>query len=520
MSSIALNLTGLPGLPLGELFEGDEVGVVIVGGDSRSGGGSVVLEPSVALARGPLPPTLGGDAMSEVPSGNALAARPVSEEFFDDEDLSDVIAKIDPATFFFQAKTFIVTYATWIDKETMINWFKTTHKAKIVRVAHELGTKKIGYEHTHVFVDFGKFIQRTDPRCFDYGAIHPNIGPIRFQKHLNRIYKYMCKYDHENDDMLALIKREWTADDVWQCRTVQEALRNVSKASEVPAVIQTFALKPRLEEYQPKEWIFPWQQVWHDKIIHGAGDYRSITWIHERIGGTGKSFFTKEMFMRYPKEVYSLKSMGGAEKCATIIANALDGGWSGRCLIVDLPRNAEDKSIYEPLESIRDGMVTATRYSGRTFVFEIKWVIVFANFPPQTFSMSMDRWKIHDYNDMNRENEILDAERRVDVKMQEDREMHLEERKKKREEWIALQEQLEAYRKLAVTIDELVEKTGDTKYYEMEEYKTAMQALENAYFEESEESDLDEDESIFQTLSGNSAVHALSDMQAKKSRRL
>jgi len=458
MSVVPLNLTGLPGLPLGELYEGSVEGTTIV---------------------------------APVPENGTTS------DFHDDEDLSECIAAVDEKTFFFQARYFLVTYATWIDKQAIIKWFSEIHKAKYVRVAHEIGTKKIDYQHTHVYVDFGKYIQRTNPRCFDYGSIHPNIGPIRFQKHLNRIFKYMCKYDHENDDMLALIKREWTVEDVWQCKTVQEALRNTPKATEVAAVIQAFSLKPRLEEYQPKDWIFPWQQKWHDRIINEPGDYRSINWIHERIGGTGKSYFAREMFMRYPREVYTLKQMGGAEKCATIIANALNEGWSGRCLIVDLPRNAEDKSIYEPLESIRDGMVTATRYSGKTFVFDIKWVIVLANFPPQTFSMSMDRWKIHDHNGMNLENKVPEP-------------IIPEEKSKTKAEAV------HACLSLIEQTERLIDLTGNLELRRGEEYIGARNYLLDIGWYDQEESE-ESDENVFEELDEQEAIHKLANMQPKKS---
>lgn len=342
------------------------------------------------------------------PIENIISLRQASLE---ENDIDDVIAKIDVSNFFFQAKYVLVTYKTWIDKEAIIHWFKETQKAKFVRVAHEIGTKKIDYEHSHVFVEFSKHIQRTNCFCFDWNGIHPNIGPIRFQKHLNRIYRYMCKYDHENDDMLNLIKADWCVTDVWECKTIQEALVNATKANEVSAIIATWNLRPR-DAYSPKDWLYPWHVEWHNRVME-KGNFRSIDWIWEDQGNTGKSYWAKEMFKRYPKEVYVLKQMGGAEKCATIIMNAISAGWSGHCLIIDLPRNAEEKSIYEPLESIRDGMVTATRYQGQTMCFDIAWVVVLANFPPNIFSMSKDRWRIHDHNNVNLDN--VETKKKIDV---------------------------------------------------------------------------------------------------------
>lgn len=320
--------------------------------------------------------------------------------------------------FFCKNRYFIVTYAGHCPKNLFVKFFSDMG-AKLVRVAHEqgngrtIGREVLYYDHSHVFVDFGRHKTISKATAFDfeqnetlgYGKAHPNIGPIRFQKHLNRVYRYMAKEDHENDDLLRLISNEFHVDDVWACSTVQEAMRNCNKASEINAVIQAFAYKPA-NEPEMREFDHPWQQVWHDRVL-GKGTHRKIDWIWDSQGGFGKTTWAIEMFKRYPKDVYMLTQFGGAEKAATIIHNALQSGWSGRVMIIDLPRKAELHSIYEPLESIRNGVVTATRYQGRTLCFDISWVIVLTNFAPDRSAMSQDRWRVWCHNGIERD---IDAE--------------------------------------------------------------------------------------------------------------
>lgn len=95
---------------------------------------------------------------------------------------------------------------------------------------------------------------------------------------------------------------------------------------------------------------------------------------------------------------YMTKDMGNVRDSATIVSVAKENGWSGKGWILDLPRSAESskKRIYEYLEPIKDGMVTTTKYMGKTSIFRTPHLVVFANWPPWVTSLSEDRWEIYE----------------------------------------------------------------------------------------------------------------------------
>jgi hypothetical protein len=55
---------------------------------------------------------------------------------------------------------------------------------------------------------------------------------------------------------------------------------------------------------------------------------------------------------------------------------------------------ADRDSIYTLLESIKNGRLTCTKYSGTTLRFERPHIVVFANWTPQIELISRDRWNI------------------------------------------------------------------------------------------------------------------------------
>jgi len=315
-------------------------------------------------------------------------------------DITDACVKIDENKFKFMNRYVLLTYRTHLNKKNLIKWMVENHSATKCRVAHETGSSEVPYQHSHVFVDFGKQVCRTNCRTWDYDEIHPHIRPIRYQKHLERIFKYMCKEDHENDDMLTWTtkgdKLRFDVNEVWNCGTIQEALQGCDTPGEVMAAIQVYSFKLN-EPPIIKRWEFMWQEKLAEELMaDGLPPKRQIRWFVDLEGGKGKTDFVKGMMDRYSKEVCVFTQFGGARDAATNIVSALQSGWTGRICLVDLPRKAEDKAIYEPLEMIKNGLMTSLKYVGTTRRFQEPWVLVFANFYPDKFAMSWDRWDIYD----------------------------------------------------------------------------------------------------------------------------
>lgn len=294
-----------------------------------------------------------------------------------------------------QATRVLLTYKTHIDKETLRTWLTSGFNAKRVEIAHENGheTEEEGedmsYPHTHVFVEFREQHRSTDPRVFDYEGIHPHVKKIATRKHHIAVFQYLAKEDHSNDHLVEECKG--IAVRVWEQKTIQDAARLCERPSDAPGIIALFKLKPT--EYEVNEPVWrPWQQS-VISLLTGIADDRTVHWIVDTKGACGKTFMAKYLHMK--SMAYCVSAFGGMRDVGTIIATAIESGWDRRVFIADLPRAAEDKAIYEPIEAIKNGLVTSTKYAGSTMCFPSPHVIVFANFRPQKDRLSLDRWRIY-----------------------------------------------------------------------------------------------------------------------------
>lgn len=296
----------------------------------------------------------------------------------------------------------LLTYKTHLDKKMVTEFFG---KVARIEIAHENGKDDpdTPYEHTHVYVDFGKIFQSTRPDVFDIKfkdekgeveAIHPNIAPIKGRNGVEKVLNYLSKEDPECAHLKKKEARATLASVIWSCKTRQEALSLCQKPSDATGILALYANRPTTTEedkFEPR----PWQAALL-KELEKKPDDRTIRWIYDREGGCGKSRLAK--WMHKTKRAYMVKALGGQYHTAPIIMGALDQGWDSRILLVDLTRSCEEHAIYDALEAIKDGVLTSTKYMGRTVDFESPHVVVFANFLPDVHKLSLDRWIIWDIN--------------------------------------------------------------------------------------------------------------------------
>lgn len=298
-------------------------------------------------------------------------------------------------SFKLQATRLLLTYKTHIDKDEMREWWKEEFDAKRVEMAHENGHKEKeededrSYPHTHVFVEFkGQYCTRNC-RAFDYKEIHPHVKKVNTRKHHLAVFQYLAKEDHSNDHLVEECKGIVVR--VWEQKTIQDAIKLCEKPSDALGIVTIYKLKP--EEYEVPEPVWrPWQRTVIG-LLTGIADDRTVHWVVDTKGACGKTFLTKYLMMK--KLAFSVSAFGGMRDVGTIIANAIESGWDKRVFIADLPRDAETKAIYEPIEAIKNGLVTSTKYMGNTMCFASPHVIVFANFHPQKDRLSQDRWRIY-----------------------------------------------------------------------------------------------------------------------------
>ena len=282
----------------------------------------------------------------------------------------------------------LLTYKGHIDKEDIIEFINKWKPIKNYFVVHENG-KEGEYPHTHVLVDFGKAVQSRNQRILDFNDVHPHIKHLNSKKAWYDAISYLKK---EDKDAYTNCKDNWV-EEVQSYDTLSTALSRF-KPSEASGVALAYSLK--VSNIHVDKPTFAWFDEWL-KLLETVSR-RSIIWIHDDVGNSGKTWATKYM-MCLDNNSYIVKNFGRRSDFATIIINAINSGWSGKYFIADLPRTMEDHdSIYGCLEDCVDGIVTSTKYSGKTVVFNSPIVTVFSNFLPIESKMSADRWQIYTIN--------------------------------------------------------------------------------------------------------------------------
>jgi len=361
-------------LPYGKLTKGDLLAALCAGANASTRTEATVHE------------TL--DSNSPVISEPITLVEPTS---FDEQLVDTREIEAEGKAFYAQNQRFFLTYKTHLSKE-LVRTFFGDRNAKEVIVAHEAASSETNYEHSHVFVDFGKRFQSANARVFDINGIHPNIKAIKSGKHLENIWAYLCKEDKENEYLLDRLTQQTLFDKVSACKTVQDAMRLAKTPGDATGLATMFGFR-QLEKPEPQPLNYDWQNELLEEILK-APHPRKIIWYYDATGGTGKTTFSNHV--TDSNLGLCLAQFGGDRDAGQLIAGAIENGWDGKILIADLPRQGEHRSIYSPLESIKNGNVTNTKYRGNVLRFNIPHVIVMSNFLPRVHEMSHDRWDIRE----------------------------------------------------------------------------------------------------------------------------
>jgi len=298
--------------------------------------------------------------------------------------------------FDFQNQRAFFTYSTHLDKKKLETFFEELGTPlKFFRAAHESGDETTPYLHTHALVYWAKRFKTQKSRTFDFEGIHPHVKKILTKKHWNNELNYLGKEDPANADLLVAEKP--IAERVWECKDMKEALvTNVARLADVTGVIALYKHKP--VEDADEERIIPraWQsaaKAWIDRTHND----RAIHWLWEAKGNAGKTKFLEYLEQEYTveKSVF-LTDFGRVTDTANIIQNAVERGWDGSVVLIDLRRSMRDReSIYPILEAFKDRRFTNTKYMGGCVrLRKCPKVIITANWAPNWASLSEDRWRV------------------------------------------------------------------------------------------------------------------------------
>ena len=130
----------------------------------------------------------------------------------------------------------------------------------------------------------------------------------------------------------------------------------------------------------------PWQRAVYN-LLNDPPDDRTVTWIFDRDGDTGKSVFAKYISSMNPKclRVENVPMWD--------IALALD---DHNIIIFDLPRQ-KDVNInfkYAILEQLKNGHIFSPKYQSKEKIFGNVHVVVMCNYLPEKKQLTLDRWKV------------------------------------------------------------------------------------------------------------------------------
>lgn len=338
----------------------------------------------------------------------------------------DMTGKVD--SFRVTGRKFLLTYKNWLNKQIFTegyqgyfpgfnNVFKN-NKVEEFHIAYETGDENT-YKHMHICIAFEKKCDIKNPRIFDImsgdgrtPAVHPHIKMISTAKGQElqwiKAVRYLAKEDpacadlkHYGQDTLDQ-KKEDAIDMVAKIAMIQGASSLTIAYGYASSFKDIGAIKNIYEARTPQfNFVTPYQPLpWQSDLLselETTSQYkcRKIIWYYDERGACGKSTFCDLASAKFGSKVMSLDNLGKVSDTAHLIANRQAGGVLPSIFLLDLPRSYQDRdTIYSVAEMIANGRMTSVKYAGAELVFKTEHIVVLANFLPDIYKMSLDRWDI------------------------------------------------------------------------------------------------------------------------------
>jgi hypothetical protein len=306
----------------------------------------------------------------------------------------EVLPIIDSSKFRIQNSMLHLTYRTHVVFKDWMSFVSTNLTFNIVEysMVHEIGEKsRDGYEHTHILVKFDKNVQSRNPRIFDFNSLHPHIRRVSSKPYWRNVVNYHTKQGEPYTNIVLDVGS--FVDDVWSCESRSDALlANCDNPRQAGGILATFDNKPKPLKIEPLvDWL-PWQsKLLHEIETYASDDDRTINWIWDPFGNSGKTFFVKHL-ADYRDAFVS--SHGNVRDLATQLKETLKSQPEVTTALFNFTRQSKEHKIYQALESIKDGLLCAQKYLGGTITLPSPQVYVFANYFPDIYEISLDRWLI------------------------------------------------------------------------------------------------------------------------------
>ncbi len=142
--------------------------------------------------------------------------------------------------------------------------------------------------------------------------------------------------------------------------------------------------------------LYEWQRELMVKLKGTCGDTRTVNWIVDDEGSSGKTALCKHLLLTRPNEVCYISVGKGTDLCFAI-STWLDSDANDlRVLLMDVPRCVDGHISYATLEKVKDGLIFSGKYESKTNIFNSPHLVVFSNQHPDKTKMSLDRWQVRE----------------------------------------------------------------------------------------------------------------------------
>lgn len=135
----------------------------------------------------------------------------------------------------------------------------------------------------------------------------------------------------------------------------------------------------------------PWMEELQ-AILREVPDHRTIYWIWESTGNSGKTLFTKMMYLEMTGVI--IINGKGHDIRHAVADYVTKQGVTPKIVLMDIPRVNKEYISYEALENVKNMCFYSGKYEGSTVCGENPHVMVFSNEPPEREKFSDDRWRV------------------------------------------------------------------------------------------------------------------------------
>lgn len=157
----------------------------------------------------------------------------------------------------------------------------------------------------------------------------------------------------------------------------------------VNLIKENFEKKIKEKKFKTKNYeeLYDWQKSVLT-ILEKEPDDRTIHWFWDHKGCSGKTTLAKYILKNYANATYSC-----ACKSADILTITDE---TKNIYILNFTRTQEGFCPYNALEQLKDGLISDSKLKKKSnnIIMDPPHVICFANWPPETHKLSVDRWKV------------------------------------------------------------------------------------------------------------------------------